>query len=71
MYIIASNVIELGQYLKGHCVERCLDKLKSELVCDKFCEFIEDINHEHSKEIWNLYNKGHKQLDVAVSRSGF
>jgi hypothetical protein len=61
-----NNVYELGEYLRAHCNEQCIDKLKSEVVCSKFCEFIDDINEEHSKEVWNIYNKGHKQLDVAL-----
>jgi len=60
---------QIETILKGTCVISCLEKLKDEPSCERFCDFVPHLFDEHREEILEEYSKGSSTKSNSLSWS--
>jgi hypothetical protein len=58
--------VNLTAILESLCSQRCEARLKDNIVCKRFCDFVNDITFEHLDELWLLYKQSGNQLEPFV-----
>jgi hypothetical protein len=65
------GVTDLRKMLKKKCLQSCEPQLKSEAICDNFCEFVDHIIDDHGQTMMDMWNhlEHHDNYDTALEWS--